>query len=167
MLWSTSVSGVEVVTVQLGDPAYEELLGPVREDRALLAQMWADAESRLDEEPGKSWCIAMVEVDGRQVAAAWAAAVEVEHQSGVRMLRCCNNYERPGYRGRGLYALAYAHRHATVVRPSGMPAITWIFDQPRALHERDGWVVTDVGISREPDIEPHRWFEMRRTSTSG
>ncbi|GAA2360730.1 hypothetical protein Cme02nite_38010 [Catellatospora methionotrophica] len=148
----------ELVTVWIGHPRYEELLGPVRADTALLRQMWLDAESELDEQPGKLWCVSVV--DGR--AGAWAAAVE---DCGV--LRCCNSYEVPAYRGRGLYAAAYAHRHATIVAPSTLPAITYVYDQPLPLHLADGWAVTASGTSTvsEPDGDgrfEHRWHAMRR-----
>ena len=49
---------IRVVTVRVGDAAYEPLLGPVRGDPALLGRVWADAESGLDEAPGKVWCVA-------------------------------------------------------------------------------------------------------------
>lgn len=155
-----------LVTVWIGHPRYEELLGPVRDDPALLRQMWLDAESELDEADGKLWCVATVNVDGRWVAGAWAAAI-TEQVDGQMTLRCCNSYEVPAYRGRGLYAAAYAHRHATIVAPWTGPALTYVYDQPLPLHLADGWRVTASGVSTvdEPDGDggtEHRWHEMRR-----
>jgi len=138
---------VELVTVKLGGPRYEELLGPVRSSPLVLARMWADAESRLDERAGKLWCVATVRYGGRWVAAAWAAAY-VDGDT----LRCCNNYERPGWRGRDLYRLAYDRRHTTVVDPSSLAGLTYVFAQPKRRHERDGWRVTASDVSREPGI---------------
>lgn len=158
---------ITVVNVRAGDPGYERLLGPVRDNTDLLTRMWADAESRLDEHPDKIWAVAMITNDHirRPVAAAWAAAIEIDHQ-GQRMLRCCNNYEVPRWRGRGLYELVYRHRHDHIIAGSPLPAITWIFDQPRALHQADGWAVTGTGISRLPNIDEHPWYEMRRAPSA-
>lgn len=122
-----------------------------------MARIWADAESAMDDEPGKVWCVATVRAGGRRVAAAWAAAYETE-EHGQRVLKCCDNYEHPDWRGRGLYGLAYAWRHATVLVPSGLPAVTYVFAQPVAKDEADGWVVTDEGDS----ADGHHWYEMRR-----
>lgn len=149
----------ELVTIWIGHPRYEELLAPVRVDAALLRRMLLDAESQLDEQLGKLWCVAVV--DGQ--AGAWAAAVE-----DCGMLRCCNSYEVPAYRGLGLYAAAYRHRHDTIVAPSTLSAVTYVYDQPLPLHLADGWAVTASGTSAvaEPDGDgkiEHRWHEMRRT----
>ncbi|GGM27305.1 hypothetical protein GCM10011608_10080 [Micromonospora sonchi] len=150
----------EVVNVAPGHRRYEELIGQIRANPALLARMWADAEHRLDEPPGKTWTVATVLYDGRWIPAAWAACIE---QDGL--LRCCDNYEHPGWRGHGLYAAAYRHRHATIVAPSRLPAITYLFAQPIPLHEADGWYRTGVrGISTAAGVE-HEWWEMRREPT--
>lgn len=154
--------GVGILLTTRGDSWYEDLFGPVRTDEALLEQMWHDAESRLDEEDGKIWAVATVHHEGRWVAAAWAAAVERE-EDGQPYLLCCNSYEVPAWRGKGLYAKAFAHRQRHVVVARGLPARTFIFDQPRGLHEAVGWKVVDKGVSWEPGLDPHPWFEMRWT----
>ncbi|MEU7822938.1 hypothetical protein [Catellatospora sp. NPDC049133] len=156
----TTPAPVELVTVRMGEAAYEELLGPVRADAALLEQMWRDAETpRLDEKPGKTWCVATVHHGGRRIAAAWAAAIEEEHE-GQRILRCSDSYDVPAWRGRSLYTLAYAWRHATIVVPTGLPARTFVYAQPKVLHDRDGWTVVNSDTSHEPGLDPHEWFEM-------
>lgn len=150
---------VEVVTVEIGHLRYEQLFGPLRDDPGVLATMWQEAESRLNEVPGKRWTVAVAERDGRPAAAAaWAAALVVDGE-----LRCCNNYERPGFRGRGLYEAAYRVRHDTIVARCGLPAVTYVFEQPLALHLADGWRVTDEGVSSEPEVPAHRWVELRRS----
>lgn len=153
---------VELLTVCAGDPAYAELLDPVRADRALMARIWADSESTMPEESGKVWCVAAVWAGGHRHAGAWCAAYETV-DDGEPTLKCCDSYEL--LRGRGLYAAVYAHRHREVVLPAatrGLPALTYVFAQPLPLHLADGWHVTDEGDSAEPGIEPHRWYELRR-----
>ncbi len=145
-----------------GDGWYEDLFGPVRNDDALLEQMWRDAESELDEEDGKVWAVATVFHEGRWVAGAWAAAVERE-EDGEPYLLCCNSYEVPQWRGKGLYARAFEHRQRYVVQARGIPARTWVFDQPRPLHEALGWKVVDTGVSWLEGLDAHPWFEMRWT----
>lgn len=159
----------QLVNVQLGDPGYEELIGQIRADAALREQMWQDAEHRLEESPDKIWSLVIVRVDDRWVPAAWAAARVVD---GV--LVCSDNYERRGFRGSdlgrdgwGFYPKAYAHRHVTVVVPSGLPAQTFIFAQPRALHEAGGWVATGLARTSHEADEPHPWLEMRRDPGGG
>lgn len=148
----------ELVTVWVGHPRYEELVGPLRADADLLATMWQEAESRLDEAPGKRWCLAVVEHDGQLVAGAWAAAIVLPDGT----LKCTNSYERPNFRGHGLYMAAYRHRHSTIVRRHGGPAITYVYAQPLGLHLADGWNITDEGDSDEPDAPSHHWYELRR-----
>ncbi len=160
------IQGVGLVVVESGGQMYEDLLGPVRSDVALLQQMWLDAESELDEEPGKQWAIATVFHRGQWVAAAWAAAVEREHE-GQTILHCCNNYEVPAFRGKGLYRQAMAHRQTAVVQRRGLPARTFIFDQPRALHQALGWHVVDSGVSQLDGVPTHVWFEMWWTPPGG
>lgn len=146
-----------LVNVQIGHPRYNSLIGQIRTDAELREQMWRDAEHRLEESPGKIWSLAIVREGDRWSPVAWAAA---RTESGV--LLCSDNYERRGYRDRGLYAAAYAHRHATVVLPSGLPARTYIFAQPRALHEADGWASTGLSGTSDAAGIPHEWFEMDR-----
>jgi hypothetical protein len=153
----------ELVNVQIGHPRYEELVGQIRTDAALRQRMWLEAEHRFEELPGKVWSFVVVNVRGRWVPAAWAAARPVD---GV--LVCSDNYERPGFRGPdlgrigwGLYPEAYRWRHITMVLPLGLPARTFIFGQPRELHERDGWQVIRSGTSHQV-AEPHDWWELDR-----
>lgn len=156
---------LDLFNVRLGDSLYEDLLGQIRNDPALLARMWDDAESHLDEAPGKVWSVAAVtDHRGRWTPAAWAAAIE-QTEDGRPVLKCCNNYERPGYRGHGAYAAAYAHRHTTIVAPSHLPGVTYLFRQPIGLHEADGWYRTGVqGVSTEA-AQSHEWWELRRHPT--
>ncbi|WBB94158.1 hypothetical protein [Verrucosispora sp. WMMC514] len=151
----------ELVNVAPGYPRYEELVGQIRTDPALLAAMWSDAEHRLIEHPRKVWSIATVREGGRWVPAAWACAVV-----DGNVLRCCDNYERPGYRDRGLYEAAYRHRHTTIVAPYPLAAITYLFAQPIGLHMADGWYHTGVrGVSTEAGVE-HQWWKLRRDPTA-
>lgn len=146
----------EIVTTRQGDTRYDALIGAVRADRALMATVWSDSESRMPESSGKVWYVAVV----GGVPAAWCAAETVD---GV--LRCTDSYERHGYRGHGLYAAVYAYRHldaVLVAEREGMPAVTYVFAEPLALHLADGWVVTAEGDSAELDAPAHHWFELRR-----
>jgi hypothetical protein len=156
---TTSRPVAELVTCQTGDGAYAELLGPVVADPDLLAQMWADAEADRGElvAPGTTWVIAAVHAGGRRHPAAWAGATVIE-EDGQQVLKLVCSYEVPAWRGRGLYALAYAERHRTIVEPWSGPAVTYIFAQPLALHLADGWTVTGEGISNDG----HAWYELRR-----
>lgn len=152
----------ELVNVAIGQPRYEELVGQIRTDPALLAHMWGDAEHRLEERPGKVWTVCAVRSEGRWVPAAWAASIAED-----AMLRCGDNYEHPAWRGKGLYAAAYTYRHTTVVAPSALPAVTYLFAQPIALHEADGWYRSGAhGVSTEAG-EPHEWWELRRDPGNG
>ncbi len=156
------ISGTGVTVVTSGTQWYEDLLGPVRSNTSLLQQMWRDAESELDEEPGKQWAIVSVWHEGRWVAAAWAAAVErQDDDTGETYLLCCNNYEVPEWRGHGLYGRAFLYRQDEIVEKRALPARTFVFDQPRPLHERFDWRVLASGVSQEPGLDPHVWFEMR------
>lgn len=151
----------EVITVEIGHQRYEDLIGRIRRDADLLAALWADAETRLEESPGKRW--AVVAVDGEPVA--WAAA-RVTTIDGVLTLVCSDNYEARGVgRDRGLYQVAYRVRHATIVAPSPLPGVTYLYRQPRPLHEADGWQLTGVhGVSTDAG-EPHEWWQLRRAPT--
>lgn len=153
----------EVLNIRLGDERYEELIGQIRTDPGLLAEMWADAEHEVVEVPGKVWTVVLVEQGGRWVPAAWCAATVEQHADGP-VLRCGDNYERRGSgRELGLYRVAYRYRHETVVLPSGLPGLTYLFSQPVGPHESDGWYWTGVtGTRREVGLEPHDWWEMRR-----
>jgi hypothetical protein len=129
--------------------------------------MWEHAESRPDEldVPGTWWTVVLVQDRGRWVPAAWAAAVETT-EDGERVLRCHSNFEVPRYRGRGLYRAAYAHRHATVVRPTGLPAVTHLFRQPIKIHRAHRWHLTRVAGTSTTTGEPHRWWQLRRNPST-
>lgn len=134
-----------------GDERYEEVIGQLQ-GPGLAAEMYADAEHRLGEAPGKLWCFVLV--DG--AAAAWCAAQDL---GGV--LVCSDNYERRGAgRQQHLYPLAYAARHETVVAPWAGPAVTFLFPEPIALHEADGWRKT--GSTGPGEVAGHTWWELRR-----
>ena len=116
--------------------------------------MWEDAESRPGEldEPGTSWTVALVAGE----PAAWCAARVLDDGT----LKCHSNYEVRAHRGLGLYEAAYRARHTNVVEWSGRPAVTYLFEQPIALHEADGWLRT--GVSGPGELEGHTWWELRR-----
>lgn len=157
----------EVLNLSIGDERYEEVLGQIRDDADLRRQMWADAEHRFDEAPAKVWTVVVVRDRGPWAPAAWAAA-SVQHDGDEPVLRCSDNYERrgPGRRW-GLYPVAYRHRHITIVAPSPLPALTYLFDGPVRLHEADGWYRTGLSdTSCEPGINPHDWWELRRNPTA-
>lgn len=153
---------LEIVTVQWGDDRYAELIAPLRDDQVLVEQMWGDAEHRFEEHPAKRWVFAVV--DGEP--AAWAAATWTADSNGRPLLRCSDNYERRGPgRDYRLYQLAYRRRQTSIVVPAarvGVPAVTYLFEQPIALHEADGWVKTgSTGVSGEAG-EKHQWWQLRR-----
>lgn len=144
----------EVVTLTHGDERFTDLLYLIRDDPALQNAMWADAESSPWElaEPGTRWSIAL---DAGQPA-AWCAARELPDGT----LKCHSNYEVDAFRGEGLYEAAYRARHDAVVAPAGRPAVTYLFEQPIALHEADGWQRT--GLTGEGEVAGHTWWELRR-----
>jgi hypothetical protein len=152
---------MRVITLTHGQPGYAGLLDQIRRNPALVAAMWADAESRPDEldVPGTSWSVALV----AGAPAAWCAARLQDHGT----LKCHSNYEVWAYRGKGRYEAAYAERHRAVVVPAAVVAVTYLFEQPIALHEADGWRKTGLtGTSHEAD-EPHPWWELHRPATPG
>ena len=150
----------QILTIHAGLPRFDELVNGIMANDDLVEQMWADAEHVPDDFTGAT--LSMVLVDG--VPAAWAGSTEEEEISGAPMLRCCLNYERRGPgRDLGLYAEAYAHRHRTVVEPSGVPAVTYLFAEPIAPHEADGWRRTGhTGMSDQG----HRWWGLHREPTA-
>jgi hypothetical protein len=140
---------------------YDWFTDPLAEE-PLRTQWWDDAES--EHEPDTSYLMVLVDENGLMTPAAWAGYRLVD---GV--LRCCNNYVRREYRGRNpeLYAMAYAARHAEVVTVLNMPAVTYLYAQPIALHEADGWV-KDTGSDSHgssyarPGGQEHLWWRLRR-----
>jgi hypothetical protein len=147
---------MQVVTLTHGQPQYADLLDQIRQDPTLAARMWADAESRPDELdlPGTWWSVALVWDEHRWVPAAWCAA-RVEDGA----LRAFCNYEVPAWRNLDLYADAYRERHHAVLVPSGLPAVTYLFPEPIALHEADGWERT--GREGSGELDGHWWSELR------
>jgi len=150
---------IEILTLTPGRPRWDQLVSGILADDGLVEQMWADAEHEPADYLGAT--LSMVLVDG--IPAAWAGSI-VQEISGVLTLKCRLNYERRGAgRDLGLYALAYEHRHRTVVAPSVLPQITYLFAAPIALHEADGWRRTGhAGMSDQG----HRWWELRRDPTA-
>lgn len=155
---------MRVVTLAYGEPEYGVRLGQVSGDAELVARMWADAESRPFElaEPGTRWSIALVDDGDGEVPAAWCAVREIT-EDGQPVLKGLCNYEVPAYRGHGLYLAAYRERHRRVVRPSVLPAVTYLFAQPIGLHLGDGWHHT--GLTGPGELPDHQWWELRRDPT--
>ncbi|MET0426298.1 MAG: hypothetical protein ABW046_20685 [Actinoplanes sp.] len=141
-------------TVVHGEQLYADLLDRVRQDDALVAAMWADAESHPDEldVPGTHWTVSLTE-DG--TPAAWAAARIIDC-----VIKCHSNYETRRYRGCGLYEAAHYGRHRDVILAYKMPAVTYLFEQPITLHEANGWHRT--GVTGTGENESHRWWELQR-----
>lgn len=148
-----------VVCVTPGNPGYEPVIGRLRRNRRLMARMWRDAESRLDEQPGKLWWVAVPRW-GPRIAMAWCAAVLEDDPTGAGVVwRCCNSYDRPPWRWLRLYPTVYRARHGEV---ADLPAYTFVYVQPLPLHLADGWRIVGEGDSNEPDAPPHHWFKLRR-----
>ncbi|WP_146605725.1 hypothetical protein [Micromonospora craterilacus] len=148
-----------------GSERFAALLAQLRADTALVRRFWAEAEGTPDEldKPGTLWSVVVLRDGSRWgTLAAWAAA-RVEGDT----LKCFANYEVPGVgRELGLYRVAYQERHRAVVLPSRRAAVTFLFAQPIPLHEADGWRRTGLqGVSTEPGIEAHAWWELRRDPT--
>lgn len=144
-----------VVCVWAGHPDYERVIGPLRRRRRLLARMWRDAESRLDEEPGKRWWVAVPRWRWLPpVAMAWCAAVLEQ-----RRWRCVNSYDRPGFRWLRLYPAVYRVRHEHI---RYLPAVTYVYAQPLPLHLADGWQIVEQGDSSEIDAPSHHWYGLIR-----
>lgn len=144
---------VTVVTLTHGTRRYTALLDQVRENADLVVAMWRDAEHlpvELDV-PGTQWSIVL---SGREPV-AWCAAT-----INAGTLTCHSNYERPDYRGRGLYELAYRERHHTVVAPSQLDAVTYLFTGPILLHQADGWTLT--GREGAGVLPGHHWYQLKR-----
>lgn len=148
------MGGHQAVTLVHGGSRYARLLHQIGQDSALVAAMWAHAESRPEEldMPGTSWTVVLA--DG--VPAAWCAA----RVQADGTLKCHSNYEVPAYRGRGLYEAAYRARHLQVIQPSDLEAVTYLFPEPIDLHEEDGWYRT--GAKGPGELDGHQWWELRR-----
>ncbi len=155
-----------VLRVRPGERLHDELLATLSAE-PLATQWWRDAESRAT--PAASYMVVYM----GEVPAAWAGWF-VEDHDGRRVLRCCDNYVRRGYRRRSpeLYTLAYRRRHRDVVRRLGLPAVTYLYPEPIGLHLRNGWVYDtspgSAGVSTPypdqpagPDNPEHRWRRLR------
>ncbi len=117
---------------------YAEFVATLRQE-PLRTQWWNDAES--EHEDGVSYIVALAPSrSGLMIPAAWAGYMIRPDAT----LKCCNNYVvhgfRDGYHRVDLYARAYRVRHRDVVLRLGLPAETFLFARPIALHEADGWV---------------------------
>lgn len=147
---------IGLVAVRIGEAGYEELLGPVRRDRALLDRMWQEAESRLGETGvGTLWCVATAAVAGTRVATAWIA---IDDAGDTLLLH--DHYERPEYRGRGIYARLVGQVHADHMAAGDRPAVTYVFETPMLALSELGWTATGEGDSDEPDVPSHHWWRM-------
>jgi hypothetical protein len=139
-----------ILAVRPGTESHANLMVHLRTE-PLASEWWADAESEADDDAS----YVVVYAAGR-VPTAWAG---FKVEGGV--LRCVDNYERRGYRGRGLYECAYRWRHERVVVPLQLPAETYLFPEPIALHEADGWVRDPgcSGVSTVTGVE-HHWQRL-------
>lgn len=148
---------LEATTLIHGEQLYTDLLDRIRGDQDLVAAMWTDAESKPDEldVPGTHWSVVLAD-DGTPTA--WCAG-RIEDDG---TLKCHSNFEVPASRGQGMYALAYHARHRDVVLAYRRPAVTYLFEQPIALHEADGWQRT--GVTGAGALG-HRWWQLTRPAT--
>lgn len=149
---------IEILHLTTDHPRYAELTALLRAE-PLATEWWRDAES--EHEDGIAYMMALV----NNVPAAWAGWRIERDEDGTTVLRCRNSYERRGAgRELGLYAQVYRARHEQVVLTSGLPGLTYLYREPLALHEADGWVRTPWanGISHLPGLDPHAWWELRR-----
>lgn len=148
-----SMDPVMVTTLIHGEQLYTDLLARLRTDDTLDAAMWSDAESRPDEldVPGTHWTVCLTE-DG--TPAAWCAA----HIANAT-ITCHSNYETRPHRERGLYEAAFHGRHRDVLLAYRLPAVTYLFAQPIALHEASGWYRT--GLTGVGEVG-HQWWQLRR-----
>jgi hypothetical protein len=144
---------VKLIHLIPDDPEYPGIMDLLRAE-PLRTQWWNDAKSEV--EPGVSYLMVLAEDDrGDMVPAAWAG-YRVDQADDGPVLWCCNNYVRHGFRDRApeLYAQAYTARHREVVTRLGIPAYTYLYAQPIALHLVDGWVYDRSphgrGMSRPP-----------------
>lgn len=140
-------------------------IGDMLREEPLRTEWWEDAES--EHEPGVAYLMVLVADPGSGwlVPAAWAG-YRIEDEHGRAVLRCLNNYVRRGFRDRvpELYAVAYAARHRLVVRRLRLPAVTYLFPEPIALHEADGWVRDAGPDAAGTSADGHRWQRLRWVS---
>lgn len=150
---------VTVTNLIHDDGLYTVMLDRVRQNDALVSAMWSDAESRPEELDiaGTYWTVAVAEAG----IAAWCAARVID---GGSLLKCHSNYEVREFRGRGLYEAVYRYRHHTLIQKFGLPAVTYLFRQPIALHAADGWYETR--LTGPGEIAGHQWWELRRPAAA-
>lgn len=147
-----------VETFEPGSPGYTDLLDALCAE-PLRTQWWHDAESAV--EPGTTYVVAYGSGDNNLFGmAAWAG---LRISDGV--VRCCDNYVRRGFRGRGFYESVYWVRHQ-ILAGFGMPGETFLFPEPILLHEAGGWVrdarPAGSGVSTVTGV-PHRWQRLTWT----
>ncbi len=152
----------EILTLTEQHPRWTELVGAMLADIPLVAEMWADAEHEPGDFAGVTLSVVLADDQPTRwgsSAVAWAGSIETV-VNDVPTLKCLLNYERRGLgRDYELYQQAYWHRHHTVVAPSRLPQVTYLFAQAIPLHQEDGWYPTDLtGTS----AWGHHWTELRR-----
>lgn len=122
-----------IIRVYSSAPEYETYLGPILDNPP--SKIWEDAEIDMRREvhadPRKRWWLA---VDDGELLAMCAAWLNDEGR-----MECGHNYE---FRGRGRqissYRRVFGARQAWILRHR-YNCVTYIFDQPVALHEEAGW----------------------------
>ncbi len=152
---------MEIIHAATGHPILDRLC-----EETLAAEWWDDAESRHEDGINYLMVVDRNHPSG-MLPVAWAGW-RVEDENGAAVLRCCNNYVRRTHRGHvpDWYSIAYLARHRLVVQRLGMPAVTYLYEQPIWLHELDGWVKdtgpgsSGVSHAREGG-EPHPWWRLR------
>lgn len=157
---------VKILHMTVDHPRYQLFVAEVTAE-PLAGQWQRDAESA--HEDGTAYFVALAEdLGGRLWPAAWAG-YRIEGTGDNAVLRCCNNYVHRGFRNHDpeLYAEAYHARHEQIVTTCGLPAVTYLFPEPIALHETDGWVRDttpgSAGISVVTGVE-HHWQRLTRAA---
>ncbi len=148
-----------------GQARYQRYMDVLAGD-PLRTQWREDAESGV--EPAVSYLMVLAEdAGGQMVPAAWAG-YQLVPVGGELTLRCCNNYVRREFRSCDpeLYEMAYRARHDVVVSRLAFPAVTYLFEQPIALHEADGWVKDTGPGGSGVSTAGHHWWRLRRFAGS-
>lgn len=146
---------IEIICTRVGMATYR-YVRPLIKDPS--PEVWADAEIDMraaTRNPGKIWWLA---VEGDRVlaqCAAWPADM-------IRPLwECGHNYEY-GHRGRAerYWPKVFAARQAWLVEHGlthRLTAVTYVFDQPLALHLSAGWTLTGM---QDVSEHGHHWQEL-------
>lgn len=146
---------IDLIRLTADHQRHDEILGSLRADAQLMAQIWADAEGDLADRPGIRWYVALVE--GRP--AAWVGCYETV-DGGQPVLQLVDHYEQRGLgRDLGLHALVYRWLHQYELIGARLPQVTYVFKDPQRLLEEHGWRETDNGAGQLPG---HHWFRMER-----